>query len=163
MFRRSKARRQITAAPGGYRVEQDDPRALEIQDVLEEDLANGARLMQPKYRKYALKHGVLDGYCAAVAAAYFHLEPGEPREAGLQPMQATHSSGSHWWISRRDEHGREVIVDLTLRRTESPTFDYSTGSPKGFTNAGYKKPPPKRAAAIIERVLARRAGETPSA
>jgi hypothetical protein len=145
------------ARPCAYRVDRDDPRALEIQAVLEEDLANGARLMQPEYRDYALRYRVLDGYCAAAAAAYFHLEPGDARAAGLQPMQATHETGSHWWISRRDAaDGEEIIIDLILRRTDEPTFDYCTGGPRGFTNRGYQKPPPKRAADIIERVLARR-------
>lgn len=158
VLRRRKAKRSSTAATAkkrAYRVEQADPRALEIQAVLEDDLASGARLMQPEYRGHALKHHVLDGYCAAAAAAYFHLEPGDPRAAGLQPMQVNHAHGSHWWISRRDGD-EEVIIDLTLCRTDTPEFDYSTGEPKGFTNAGYKKPPPRRAAEIIERVLARR-------
>lgn len=157
VMRGRKAKRSSKAAASAkraYRVEQADPRALEIQAVLEEDLANGARLMQPEYRKYALRHRVLDGYCAAAAAAYFHLEPGDdPRAAGLQPMQVNHADGSHWWISRRDGD-EEVIVDLTLRRTDKPTFNYSTGGPRGFTNAGYRKPP-KRAAEIIKRVRAR--------
>jgi hypothetical protein len=113
--------------------------------------------MQYKHRNKALKRQTLDGYCAAAAAAYFHLEPGDPRAAGLQPMQATHKTGgSHWWISRRDDAGEEVIVDLILRRTDEPTYDYSTGRPRGFMNRGYRKPAPKRAAEIIERVLARR-------
>src|SRR4051812_45043766 len=78
MFRAKKARRKqkrTTATKRAYRVEQNDPRALEIQSVLEDDLRGGARLMHPSYREYAVNNDVLDGYCAAAAAAYFHLEP----------------------------------------------------------------------------------------
>jgi hypothetical protein len=81
----------------------------EIQAALEEDLANGARLMQPEYRRDALEHHVPDGYCAAAAAANFHLEPGGPRAAGLQPMQLNQPHGSHWWLSRRGGD-QEVVL-----------------------------------------------------
>lgn len=161
MFRRGTTKRSNRTARANrraYRVEQRDPLALEIQAVLEEDLANGAKLMQHKYRTYALTHGVLDGYCAAAAAAYFHLQPGDAQAAGVQPMQATDADGgSHWWISRRQDD-EEVIVDLTLRARDTPDYDYGDGEPRGFTNRGYKKPPPERAAEIIRRVKARRVG-----
>ena len=57
-------------------------------------------------------------------------------------MQATHDEGSHRWISRAGSE--EVVIDLTPRRTDRPTFDYGTGRLMGFTNVGYNKPPPKR-------------------
>src|SRR3954447_21553526 len=122
-----------------YRVEQNDPRALAIQEVLEEDLATGARLMLPAYRAYALEHRTLDGYCAAATAAYFHMEHGDPRAAGVQPMQRTHRSSSHWWICRIGEDD-DVVIDLTLRRKDKPKFDYARGGPSAFVNAGYKPP-----------------------
>jgi len=53
------------------RVERRDALALEIQAVLEEDLAGGAKLMQSKYRPEAVRSQTLDGYCAAAANAYF--------------------------------------------------------------------------------------------
>ena len=124
-----RAQNAATTKKHTYHVEQDDPRALEIQAVLEEDLANGAKLMQSEYREYALKEKTLDGQSAAAAAAYFHLDPSpDPRAAGMRPMQATRPDGSrHWWISRRQ--GREeVIIDLTLRHTEEPDYDYGSRS-----------------------------------
>lgn len=127
-----------------------DPLALEIQAVLEADLKDGAKLMLPAYRAYALEERTLDGYCAAAAAAYFFLGGG--REAGLQPMQHTHEHGSHWWIVRDDRH----IVDLTLRPRERPLdFPWELGQPRGFMQTGYKRPS-RRAQTIMDRVEARR-------
>jgi hypothetical protein len=124
--------------------------ALEIQAVLEEDLANGARLMLPSYRDEALKRKSLDGYCAAAAAAFFFLEGGRPPE--LQPMQLTHSEGSHWWIVKDGT----TVIDLTLRPGEPvPRFPYDKGKPRGFMQTGYRRPS-KRAKEIVDRVKQRR-------
>lgn len=132
-------------------LDRDDPLALEIQAVLEEDLVAGARLMQPAYRKHALATHTLDGYCAAATAAYFHLSGGRKKE--LQPMQHTDRRGnSHWWICKNDDR----IVDLVYRRDEASTYHhYRRGVPRGFTNCGYDRVP-KRAQEIIDRVVARR-------
>ena len=132
-------------------IPQSDRLAREIQAVLDDDLAQGARLMQPKYRKRALAEGTLDGYCAAATAAYFHLGGG--REVGLQPMQHTDRRGnSHWWIVKGDGD----IVDLVYRHDEESGYRYyRRGKPKGFTNCGYVRIP-KRAQEIIDRVRARR-------
>ena len=109
--------------------------------------------MQPEYRQHALRHDTLDGYCAAAVAAYFHLGGG--RDAGLQPMQHTDSSGdSHWWIDR----GGSALVDLVYRRDEVATYDhYGRGVCRGFTNCGYVRVP-KRAGEIMAEVKRRRRG-----
>ena len=128
------------------RVDREDPLALAIQTVLEEDLADGAKLMQPKYRRAALEYRSLDGYCAVASAAYFFLGGG--RENGLQPMQRTHRGDSHWWIVK---DGR-VVIDFTLRRRERSTgYPYEKGRPRGFMQTGYKRPS-ARAAELIARV-----------
>ncbi len=132
------------------RVDRKDPLALEIQAVLEEDLANGAKLMQPKYREAALKHRSLDGYCAVASAAYFFLGGG--REAGLQPMQLTRAPGSHWWIVKNGS----TIIDLTLRpRERIDGYPYENGTARGFLQTGYKGPS-ARAAKLIALVERRR-------
>lgn len=125
--------------------------AREIQQVLDDDLAHGAGLMQPKYRRNALDEGTLDGYCAAATAAYFHLGGG--LDAGLQPMQHTDCYGaSHWWIVK----GAGTVVDLVYRHDEEPDYEYYwQGTPKGFTNCGYVRVP-KRAQVIVDRVRIRR-------
>jgi len=136
----------MTRKGAQLKIMRDDPLALAIQVVLEEDLATGARLMLPEYRSHALRRNTLDGYCAAAAGAYFFLGGG--REAGLQPMQLTHRRGSHWWIAK--DH--DLIIDLTLRPDEAPgRFRYRDGRPRGFMQTGYKRPS-KRAQAIMERV-----------
>lgn len=135
-------------------VDQHDPLVLEIQAILEEDLASGAKLMQPEYRSWAIEQRSLNGYCAAAVAAYFHLGGG--READLQPMQHTdRHDNRHWWIRKAD--GR--LVDLIYRPHETPTYRYyRRGVPRGFTNCGYVRVP-KRAQAIIDRVVARRGSD----
>lgn len=132
-------------------LDQDDPLARKIQAVLEEDLVAGARLMQPAYRKHALATHMLDGYCAAATAAYFHLGGG--REKGLQPMQHTdRDDNRHWWICKKDNR----IIDLTCRNDEASDYRYyGRGVPRGFTNCGYVRVP-KRAQEIIDRVVERR-------
>src|SRR4051812_17609342 len=101
--------------PPKLRLDRSDPLASEIQAVLEKDLSDGAKLMQPKYRRAAVKYHSLDGYCAVASAAYFFLGGG--RENELQPMQRTHRGNSHWWIVK---DGR-VVIDFTLRRRERST------------------------------------------
>jgi hypothetical protein len=115
----------------GYRVEQHDPLAIAIQAVLEKDLRSGARLMRSKYRRRARELCTLDGYCAPAAGAYFHLGGGLRRH--LQPHQKTTGPRSHWWILKDDD----IVIDLTVRPNERPTYDYRDGTPRGFTNAGY--------------------------
>ena len=120
---------------GDLRLDRKDQLALEIQAVLEQDLASGAKLMQPKYRHAALKYRSLDGYCAVASAAYFFLGGG--REAGLQPMQLTRRQGSHWWIVKDGD----VVIDLTLRPGDRPSdYPYEKGMRRGFMQTGYKRP-----------------------
>ncbi len=136
---------------GRMRIDQNDSLAREIQAVLEDDLANGAKLMLPKYRRAALMHGSLDGYCTIGADAYFFLSGG--RDAGLQPMQRTHRGNSHWWIVKDED----VVIDLTLRPDEKPRRfpkPYE-GTPRGFMMHGYRRPS-KRAKTLMDRVLSRR-------
>jgi hypothetical protein len=127
-----------------------DPLALEIQRVLREDLVSGAGLMQPRYRQDAIENESFEGYCAVASAAYFFL--GGRREAGLQPMQATHRGGSHWWIVK----DQRFIIDLTVRPGDRPPgFSYQRGKARGFVQTGYTRPS-KRAAELIARVKAAR-------
>src|SRR5215218_8759792 len=113
-----------------YRLILDDPLALNIQEVLDEDLRAGARLMQPKYREQALRERSLGAYCAIGAAAYFFMQGG--REAGLQPMQRSWETG-HWWWKDHDSHWWIVrngndIIDLTVRPSDPlPLFSYDEG------------------------------------
>lgn len=124
--------------------DREDSLALEIQAVLEDDLANGAPLMLPKYRAEALRHQTLDGYCTIGAEAYFFL--GGEREAGLQPMQLTRD-GSHWWILK----DARTVIDLTLRPGERTNYPYAKGGPRGFMMHGYRRPS-ERAKKLIARV-----------
>jgi hypothetical protein len=132
------------------KVDQTDPWVRAIQEVLEDDLADGARLMEPKYRENALAERTLNGYCATAAAAYFHLRG--DLDASLQPMQHTDRWGnSHWWIVKVDGS----IVDLVYRHDQDPEYPYyARGKCRGFTNCGYVRVP-KRAEKIIARVRAR--------
>jgi hypothetical protein len=149
-------RRPKTRVSSKLRLERRDPLALEIQAVLDKDLADGARLMLPRYRADALKNNSLDGYCAVGAEAYFFLGGG--REAGLQPMQLTRFEGSHWWILKQGT----VVVDLTLRPRDLQTaYPYHRGTPRGFMQTGYQRPS-KRAAEVMSKVKRRR-GESDQA
>lgn len=128
-------------------IDRHDPLAHAIQAELEDDLAHGAKLMLPRYRPLALAEQILDGYCAVGAAAYFFIGGG--LAAGLQPMQLTLGGSGHWWIAKR---GALQVVDLILRRNESPgRYPYERGRPRGFMQTGYKRPS-KRAAELIRRV-----------
>lgn len=131
--------------------ERKDPLALEIQEVLEEDLARGAKLVLPAYRACALESQTLDGYCAAAVNAYFHLGGGVT--GGLEPWQLTHADGSHWWIVRDGK----TVIDLIFRPHESSDFPYEEGRPRKFMMVGYDRPT-KRGTEIIRRVRARRRG-----
>jgi hypothetical protein len=139
-------------------IDRNDPLVRAIQEVLRADLREGARLMDATSRRKAVaagtfeldvRNGVLEGYCAVGAAAYFHLKGG--RAAGLQPMQRTDpdDDSRHWWIQRDD--GR--VVDVTVGRRERVRFPYAEGLPRGFTNAGYVRPP-ANARTVMDRVVA---------
>jgi len=138
-------------------VDIDDPLAIAIQEVLLVDLRSGAKLMDAPSRRRATEAGLferavevgeLGGYCAVGAAAYFHLGGGRP--AGIQAMQRTDpdDGSSHWWVVRPD--GR--IVDITVRAGQRVKFPYDEGHPRGFTNAGYVRPPAK-ARTVMDRVI----------
>ena len=130
---------------------RDDPLVLEILAVLDEDLAAGAKLMQPRYRANAIKTATLDGYCAVGAAAYYFFE-GDGRKSHLQPMQRTYHGGSHWWLVR---NGSEVL-DFTIRPGErGGQYPYEKGGPRGFVSVGYQRAP-TRAKEVIARVRRRR-------
>ena len=140
----------MTGASPRLVLRRRDPLALEIQRVLTDDLASGARLMQAPYRRHAVEANSLDGYCAVASAACFFLGGG--RAAGLQPMQLTHCGGSHWWIVKDEQS----IIDLTIRPGDDPgSYPYERGRPRGFMQTGYVRAS-RRAAELIARVEATR-------
>jgi hypothetical protein len=129
-----------------------------IQEVLDEDRADGARLMLKKYRD--LVDDSLGGYCTIATEAYFFLydtDVRDPRDGGdLQPMRRGYEDDtSHWWLLRKSDG---ALIDLTVRpgdTTDADAADYEDGKPRGFMQHGYQRPS-KRAQELMNRVQALR-------
>ena len=118
-------------------------------------------LLKPEWRAEAERSGnPVAGHCYAAAEAVYHLCGGA--EAGWVPQVLTHATfpdelapgQTHWFLKNRITG---ELVDPTQGQFDSAP-PYGLGRGTGFLTAG----PSRRAAVIIERVLAMDAVARPS-
>jgi hypothetical protein len=127
-----------------------DQAVAEVQAVLTPDLLLPRYAALPRAHPYA-------GHCYAATEALYHLLGG--KQKGWIPAVTKHEGDDHWWLENQ----------LTGERIDATAAQFCTPVPYGSAHRGSGRPwwkrkrdaagelvPSKRAAKIIQRVLARR-------